>query len=452
MQNRTFGHEYGEPFEQAVLWLLLNDSEYADTMHNVLTEDMFERRAYQIIFDHLSTAMKASGGRVTFQTVLTELKTARAAMTKNSPVRLEYADAMVQLVGLKSTECTAADFTYVKEKTETFITRANVREALLESAKDYEQNDFLSIARRIEQAVNGRAALSSEQDMGITFDSLGDRLKRYAANAVSVKHAPLDIPRFDAAIRGGLEPGNLGLIMAPANRGKSLLLVQAAAASLRRGQNVVIVSLELSDIDYAQRLDANFSGVPVNEIHTNARRHLRELVAATKKHLHGRVFIKKFPEDVTTVDDLRYWLKSLQSRKGFTPDTIVIDYLDLLKHSRERGQRPDLGITSRELRRLGSEFNAPVWSATQTNRASYDGTRVELKHVAEDIQKVHVADVIVGWAQQDSERARQVGRLVLLKSRQSGNVGLQTDCKMLTDTMTVEQSATQRSSNRLGQP
>ena len=43
----------------------------------------------------------------------------------------------------------------------------------------------------------------------------------------------------------------------------------------------------------------------------------------------GELYIKRMPESTTTANHIRAYLKEFEQTKGFKPDIIIVDYLDI---------------------------------------------------------------------------------------------------------------------------
>lgn len=438
----TLGQAYGVQFERALAWMLLHDMRYADVAYNALDSDCFESKVYGAIFDAgktLYTTTRVPVGDVGIRAALTNARNTARVGSKNHIV---YERALAKLDALsRDTRYDAGVRSVVEQQTAKFVTKARVRNALLQCGTLWETDQFDDILRNVEQAVRG-GDLLKKQDLGIDFNNVKQKLSLYKKQRVNVRACPVGIPLMDSKIRGGLDPAALGIIMAPAKRGKSLFLVNAAANSLLRGLNVAVVSLELRKHDYAQRFDARLTGIPINELATNYAAHA-SLVRKRTRRLTGRLFIQSWGSNTASTNDVHVWLKALDSRYGFKPDLLVVDYIDLLIVKTRRNDRPDTGEICKALRQMGEDFNCAVWSASQTNRGSFHGRTIDLEDVAEDLQKIQVADVIMGWAQTQKEKDNKRGRLVLLGNRQGGHEGTIVDCGMTTETMTLTQAKTQ---------
>lgn len=447
--NATLNEMYGATFERTVIKLLTHDASFSETLYNAITAECFEHTIYTTIFevgkDLYDTTRHVPGYTALHAALTHHARTAKAGSKKaeaytKAAKRLRFVHADKQF--------TEGDLGFARTHLGTFITKARVRAALLESGSLWQTNKFDDILANVEAAVHANER-SIGADLGINFNHVKSKIRAYKTQRNSAHACPCGLPLIDSRMRGGLEPGALGIIMAPAKRGKSLFLVNTGAHALLRGLNVAVVSLELRKNDYSMRFDARLTGLPINEIALNPTKHVRIILRRTRR-LTGRLFIQSWGSDIATVSDIHVWLKALKRKHDFTPNVLLVDYVDLLRSPNKRNDRADIGTLCKSLRQLGEDFSCAVWSASQTKRSSFHGRTVELDDVAEDIQKVQVADAILGYAQTAREKDNDKARIILLGNRQGGHEGAVVDCIVKTETMSLTQAQNQTTVLRQG--
>lgn len=440
-QAKTLERAYGTAFEKLVTWLLLFDADFAALLCTTLTPEVFERESYCTIFETAQALFEKHKMAVGYVSVRAEILNTLRASKEKSATREKMIQAMRRIKLLKSHKPAAGDIEYVKTSIATFLTKARVRDALIQCGELWEAGRFDEVLETVEDAVRSKER-SLDQDEGINFNDTMSKLKLYTYREKHVNRAALDIPLLDRKLRGGIEPGNLGVVLAPAKRGKSLFLVHAGVAALSRGLNVAVVSLELRRHDYMARFDGRLTGIPINEITLHPLKHAKVLMRKTNA-LKGNLFIQHYGSNTATVSDIYVWLKVLESRHKFKPDVLIVDYVDLLRTSHTRGDRPDIGDLCKALRQVGEDFDCVVWTASQSRRSSFNQKFIELQDVAEDIQKIQVADVVIGIAQTKGELAHNKARLLLLANRQGGEAGSIIDVTVQTETMMISQARVQ---------
>lgn len=248
----------------------------------------------------------------------------------------------------------------------------------------------------------------------------------------AVGRVPVGVARVDDALDGGLGPGELGILVAPSGGGKTAVLINLGCRAVLLGKTVLHVTLEIRTIKVAERATLRISGHTKDEI--------REDPAHTKRALSkvqrsgGRLLIH----------DLSHESVSMQRLEGiiarYKPlDLVLVDYADLLGRTRVRDERRVmLGGIYKELRRLASAYDVPIWTASQTNREAMGLDDFGKEHIAEDISKIHTGDVVICLIQTPDEKAKGIMRLKVDKTREASwnpvvNVRMDYDRMTLTD-------------------
>lgn len=249
-------------------------------------------------------------------------------------------------------------------------------------------------------------------------------------------------------MRGGMEPARLGMFMGPSGRGKTLALVHAGCASLRRGYQVVHITLEIDALEVEARYDANFTGVAINKLVDNIQKYHSKLIKV-QRAIKSHLYIKEWNSGEVTVADIRAYLDVVRSESGKDIDLLLIDYADLIKpnSNRQNDEATYMGLAQivRDLRSISSQYDCAVWTASQTGRNSFAAKQIHMQDVAECIEKVRIADVIIGLCQTDDEQRRNRIRLALLKNRLGGKENTLVDCTVDPNTQKIKQSLNQGS-------
>jgi replicative DNA helicase len=253
----------------------------------------------------------------------------------------------------------------------------------------------------------------------------------------------LNIPEFD---RRGIFPRRKELLMfiAPRGRGKSWFATHCAKMALLQRWSVLVVTLEMSEKRYAVRVLQSFFSVSQREAAVRVTRfavskdgRLSDLVYETldspaltdddtKAMLSRRVkrefrkrkplMVKQFPTGGLDLVQLRAYLDGLERFEGWTPDLLIVDYPDLMKHD-VKNKRIELGQLVEGIRGICVERNIAGVVPSQGNRASETATTVTQDQAAEDISKVATADVVITYSQTRAERKLGLARLLADKVR-----------------------------------
>ena len=317
--------------------------------------------------------------------------------------------------------------------------------ALVESADDWSSGRYDSILARIQQAMDDSAQYVTPA-LGMDYQDVKTRIRSYMEARKATHNIPTGIPLIDQRLRGGIEPGNLGIVMAPSGRGKTLSLVNFGAAAVVSGYNVAHITIgDVPELVVGQRYDARLSGVPANAIAKGASGFVKHVIRATK-NAKGRLWIKEYTAHAANVVEIQTYLKRLQETCSVKIDLVIIDYADLIRvaqNNREAGRYRELGDVIIGLRSLAGELRVPVWTASQTGRPAYKSKNIGLSDIWESIEKVQHSDIVIGMAQHESERKNGRFRFVLLKNRLGGHEGFSVSMQANMETQTIAQTQNQ---------
>ncbi len=313
------------------------------------------------------------------------------------------------------------DKTYLFDCAHDFCRLAEVERFFLRHVDDMTQKGRVDWAR-YDQDLKRQTAFGArvDGDLGINlFENLEERIAR--RNAVIEQGVPTGTLFDTYFVQGGLPAKQLGCVMAPTGKGKSMVLTHFGASALLAGKNVLHVTLELDEKVIADRYDSRFSGIPLSSLYKCPRRLRRKLQEVAAK-FHSNLQIRYWPTSCLTFSMLRTYLRRMES-SAFYPDLILLDYADLMsKQELMNGGSDDrdyaaIGEIYRNLRGVAGEFNVPIWTATQANRSAIGKKHLDHSDIADSYQKSMISDVLIAFSQSDSEADRQVARFQLLKNR-----------------------------------
>jgi replicative DNA helicase len=265
-------------------------------------------------------------------------------------------------------------------------------------------------------------ALSVSFDTNIGHDQLEDADERWEFYHTEEEKIPFDLEYFNKVTKGGLPNKTLNICLAGTGVGKSLFMCHMASANLMMNKNVLYITLEMSEEKIAERIDANTLNVPIQDLGEITKNMFGKKVAKLKDKTKGKLIVKEYPTASAHVGHFRHLLQELDIKKDFRPDIIFVDYLNICSSHRVK---PGSGANSytlvksiaEELRGLAVEFNVPIMSATQTTRAGYGSTDVELTDTSESFGLPATADFM--FALISSEELEELDQMVVkqLKNR-----------------------------------
>jgi hypothetical protein len=113
---------------------------------------------------------------------------------------------------------------------------------------------------------------------------------------------------------------------------------------------------------------------------------------------------------------------------------IIVDYADLLRPVVVRKEkRNELESIYEELRGLSTEFQCPIWTASQTNRSGLNAEVITMEQISEAFNKCFVADFIFSVSRTIDDKQNNRGKIFIAKNRNGPdgmvyNINMDTSC------------------------
>ena len=229
-------------------------------------------------------------------------------------------------------------------------------------------------------------------------------------------------PQLDAYLNeGGPTAGECMLWLAPTGVGKSIAIVNTAAACYKRGLNILHITLELSILKTAIRYCGVFSKCPIKERlqkESTVRAILnkvRETCYNKEKDKYPDLVIYEFPPNEITIENILAIVENLKRTRGWIPDVIAVDYLELMCSKNVHFNKEEYlrqKQISVELRQLAKKTGCFVISASQTNRSKGDSEAIiGLDRVSESYSKLFAVDYCVSMNQTVEEYNNDIPKL-----------------------------------------
>lgn len=314
---------------------------------------------------------------------------------------------------------------------EDFCRHKALEHAVIESMEHVKDKKYGEIERLVKEAM----MVSLQKDLGTDYfaDPEARNNALFAAQA-NLKTGWRDV---DYKLFGGFGTGELEIFVAPSGGGKSLALQNISINFSKSGLAGVYISLELKEELVAQRMDSMLTGRSKKSI----IQHISE--ASTEVQVKGKnmapMYIKRLPESITTVHDIRAYLRELQIKTGIKIKYLAVDYLDLLTTVRASAENVFLKdkFISEELRALAHDLDIVLITASQLGRSSVDAEEYTHANISGGISKIMTADNVIGIRNTPAMRERGELLFEFLKTRNSDGVGSKVKLALNIDTMCI---------------
>ncbi len=401
--------DFDAEFQTKIAALCLRDTTFMQRVDGLIQPDHFENaveaRLVDVATRYYTTYKKAPADKSTIAHLIKKHLADRV-------IRKE--DAGTMLVHTKSLwECDVSDRDFVVDEIAVFARHQAVSKAILASVEDLDKRNFDSIQKALQSALNvGSNSEIQTYSYGDEIDSRTEfRLERAAGTGpctgITTGYADLDKHFYHK----GWGIAELSVLMGGAKSGKTTALINFGinAVSCIKRFHVLYVTLEVSARIIADRIDANVSNHLMFELDKN----IHEVKDRIKKwHARaGRFDIIEFPTGSMKVSDLRRTLEKKRSQ-GIVYDMVIVDYADLMAPERttdnsiENSKSVYVG-----LRGLAMTENIAILTATQTNREGSKAAVAKMTDIADDFNKVRIADIVISINRTDEERAMNQARL-----------------------------------------
>ncbi len=428
-------YEFSETFQLKILAIMAREPATFVSYQEVFKPQYFKKDVHietaRMIIDHYEREMqraKLKGTPIeapTLEVFFEEIRKLTKKNKKKYELRDQYHDAIVDML-----EEDLTDREYVKENIVQFGREQAMKLAILESADDLEKGteDYSKIEERVSEAIRVGEDMS---DLGTDYfddEEIDKRAENYEAGVDGVRRIPTGMTGMDQIMKGGLGDGELGVVIAPPNRGKSFMLTNIGAGAVLEGFNVAHYTLEMPEKQVAKRYDNRMTKKDFAFLKENSSK-FAQSIKAIKKHMNGKLIIKKYASNMCNINTIRSHLTRLKMEKGFVPDLIVIDYGDLVQPRRNYSdKRFELESVYLDLRDLGDEYQCPVWTASQANRGALDKKVITIGDLAEAFNKANIADFMVALCQTVEEKEDGEMRFHVAKQRDGeANITLEGD-------------------------
>ena len=167
--------------------------------------------------------------------------------------------------------------------------------------------------------------------------------------------------------------------------------------------DVLYITMEMSEERIAERVDANLLDIDIGDLHMLPKDDFKKRL---DKLNIGKLVIKEYPTAGAHVGNFRALLRELQIKKGFTPQVIILDYLNICSSSRVKwaaNMNTYIYIKSiaEEVRGLAVECNVPIITSSQLNREGYSSSDPDLSNTSESFGLPATADLMMAIIAKD---------------------------------------------------
>lgn len=411
-------YDFDETFQRKIVALSIRDVEFAQRTDGLVRPEYIassiEGSLVAVIQDHY----KKYRALPSMSALPTVLKQAIADKKIAKALVPEIRDALVRIL-----KTDISDRSFVIDKVSEFARHQAMEEAILKSVGFLDKRDFAAIEKAMRAAqLVGEAEDLGEYDYFKEIDTRTEKRLSIAAGTYKVTGVSTGYPEIDELLyHHGWGRKELSLLLGAAKSGKSIGLWDMAknATFLEKPDggkfNVLGFTCEVSAEILGDRIDANISDTAMRGLGGTPHDVKAKIKAAEAKA--GLFKIHEYPSGQLTPAMIRRVIERYLAR-GIQFDLVVIDYLDIMAPD----YRSDSNIENSKsiflgARGIGHEYNVAVLSASQLNRDGAKAMTGKATDVAEDYNRIRIADVAISINANDAEKATKEARLYWAASR-----------------------------------
>jgi replicative DNA helicase len=391
-------HKFGLEFQSKIIAGILSDQTFLERILDIVEIAAFENEAHQWILKETISYYHEYKAVPTMQVFKIRIDTIHNEMLKQMVIE------SLRSVFLRLTD---ADLDFVREQFLEFCKNQKLKGAIYDSVDLIKSGEY----ERVKQLVDEAMKAGMERNLGHNYHiEIEKRMSEMSRKTITTGW---DV--VDSLIDGGLGPGELGVIVAPAGIGKSWLLASLGASAMKAKKNVIHYTLELNENYVGLRYDCCFTGIQFQDI----KNHVED-VKTKLETIPGKLFVKYFPIKTVSAQSLKFHFERVAMLEGVRPDVIVVDYADILRpieKDKNSNSYSEAGGIYEELRMVAGELGVPLWTASQTNRGGANEDVVQAHNIADSYRKIMTADFVMSVSRNMQDKANNTARMHIIKNR-----------------------------------
>lgn len=249
------------------------------------------------------------------------------------------------------------------------IKKLKAQELLKKAEQKLSQSYEVDIVENLVDGLRTLEQKASDGAVGI------DVIEEEIFSRKQTEKVPTGIAELDLKMKGGLQKGKIGLLIAGTGVGKSTLASIICCNAIFYGKKVLHIFFEDDRADIGAKYYAHILNKPTSVFNEDADR------AELSKELYSKDGVReafknfkylKLPNGSLTVEMVCNEIRKV-IMGGFFPDMVFIDYLSCIQSSSNKNlattnEWETFERMAKKLESFASENNIAIWEAQQTNR------------------------------------------------------------------------------------
>ena len=378
--------------EKLILENLIHDSQYASLVGVFLKKEYFRAHPEKVIFSEIQKYLR-DYNKSPGVSVLANLITERNDLNETS---FKSCEEVLNDLGKTKSE----DRDWLIHETEKWAKDAAIYNGIVDSIAILEGKDTNKPKDAIPDMLTD--ALATSLDTSVGHNYIEDASERWDYYHKREQRFPFGIEMLDKITGGGISPKTLTVFLGGTGSGKTLVKTHLASQYIKQGFDVLYITMEMAQERIAERVDANLLDIDLDQIRHlprdsfNAK--IEKMMNSTRNF--GRLVIKEYPTSGAHVGNFRALLRELKIKKRFSPQIIILDYLNIcasniVKWTSNMNTYVYIKSIAEEIRGFAVESNTPIITSSQLNREGYMSTDPDMSNISESFGLPATADLML---------------------------------------------------------
>ena len=211
----------------------------------------------------------------------------------------------------------------------------------------------------------------------------------------------------------------------------SLWMQNFAYKSADMGNNVLYITLEMSERKVMKRIGAMRLKIPINDYDVMSKD--TEMIKKRIQNLSkpdggadlferkiGKIYTKFWAAGTATVNDFDNYIQKLKEKKDIKIDLVIVDYITLVtagKVAAADNLYTKGKFLAEALRALGAKYKCPVITGVQVAKDAWNSADITLESVPESKAIAETADTFFAIIRTEEMKRQNIYRFKLLKQR-----------------------------------
>lgn len=292
--------------------------------------------------------------------------------------------------------------------------------AVKETLEDVNLDDFTSyktIAAKLDKAINTGNSLVNDPGLFI----IAGAKERVIIRQDTPPGFPTPFWQINSLLNnGGTMHGNVIVVLGPAKRFKTGLLLNIARGYLKMGKTILIADFENGQDSIGLRADQAIVSTDRKTLLSGQKDKQLLKILRRYKRFGGEIIIKRFSAGATA-KEIEAHIKLIKDDYGIVINNLLVDYPDLMGDSLHQvDEVRRISQVYIDLKNLGKDNSIEsIWCPSHVNREGdkKQGKRFVATDIAKAMDKIRHVDMILGMNQSEEEKAANIIRLELVDQR-----------------------------------